>query len=491
MVAAKLITPLPAYGQIFRREVTRASPPLSSFSPWFFENLLSSCTPITLFYCLHFIVELVKIIILIQSLNILWFYVFNVVPVNNTVNTESFVFGVNQKSSCNESAINNSNISPSISKELVVRTLFKDGSSPLETQGELHQTLKPTPKKLNWSLGVKCLLGTVAIAIIAGLFVKALQPSLTPNDPGLNSKTLNDTEALNATKALNDTKALNATELNPDVTEPQELRSDGVGNRYAAKSEPPTPLRPSDTASPDFLPKVSKAPEMPTDGPGSRPGLLDPFFRMTSYLFSSNLEKEVKALSVNSFMQGSKTVAMPNITIQGMGTLSFPMQETEIKKLIENSEAASFALNKNVVYDPEIRKTRSVPLERVNISGDAWQKDFNGILEQVKNSLGYPHSISADLYKFLIYEKGDFFKSHMDSQKSPDMFGTMVIVLPSAHEGGQLILKHDNKETTIDLSGGQDSELKFTAFSLDCAHEVLPIKQGYRVGLVYSLNTVT
>ena len=43
--------------------------------------------------------------------------------------------------------------------------------------------------------------------------------------------------------------------------------------------------------------------------------------------------------------------------------------------------------------------------------------------------------VSAELYKLLVYEKGGFFLSHRDTEKAPGMFATLVISLPSSHEG--------------------------------------------------------
>ena len=40
----------------------------------------------------------------------------------------------------------------------------------------------------------------------------------------------------------------------------------------------------------------------------------------------------------------------------------------------------------------------------------------------------------AQLYKLLIYEEGDFFHAHVDTQRSDSMFGTMTVSLPVAAE---------------------------------------------------------
>ena len=59
--------------------------------------------------------------------------------------------------------------------------------------------------------------------------------------------------------------------------------------------------------------------------------------------------------------------------------------------------------------------------------------------------LGVNKSIELNLYKLLIYEKGGFFKNHRDSEKENNMFATLIIQLPTFHEGGQLIVKQKGK----------------------------------------------
>src|SRR2546430_16096755 len=80
-----------------------------------------------------------------------------------------------------------------------------------------------------------------------------------------------------------------------------------------------------------------------------------------------------------------------------------------------------------------------------------------------------------------------FFKAHRDTEKADGMFGTLVIVLPCPHRGGELVIRHAGREATVDLSAAEDSELAFAAFYADCEHEVRPIVKGNRVCLIYNL----
>ncbi|KAG6375301.1 hypothetical protein JVT61DRAFT_3526 [Boletus reticuloceps] len=71
------------------------------------------------------------------------------------------------------------------------------------------------------------------------------------------------------------------------------------------------------------------------------------------------------------------------------------------------------------------------------------------------------------------------------------MFGSLVVVFPSAHEGGQLVLRHRDKEWTVDFTEKfmtqSEPSVCFIAFFGDIEHEVLPVTSGYRVTLTYNL----
>jgi hypothetical protein len=71
------------------------------------------------------------------------------------------------------------------------------------------------------------------------------------------------------------------------------------------------------------------------------------------------------------------------------------------------------------------------------------------------------------------------------------MFGSLVVVFPTTHEGGALVLREDEKEWTFD-SGQEISEqtkpsIGYVAFYSDVEHEVTLVKSGHRVTLTYNL----
>nr|WP_240797898.1 2OG-Fe(II) oxygenase [Streptomyces sp. F001] len=76
-----------------------------------------------------------------------------------------------------------------------------------------------------------------------------------------------------------------------------------------------------------------------------------------------------------------------------------------------------------------------------------------------------------------MYGKGQFFLPHQDSEKDDAMVGTLVLCLPSAHTGGELVIEHAGQHSTYRAS---KTELTLIAFYADCRHEVTPVRSGCR-----------
>jgi hypothetical protein len=64
------------------------------------------------------------------------------------------------------------------------------------------------------------------------------------------------------------------------------------------------------------------------------------------------------------------------------------------------------------------------------------------------------------------------------------MFGTLVLCLPSAHRGGEVVLRHGRQTKVFDSSKAQQS---FASWYSDVSHEVRPVTDGYRWVLTYNL----
>lgn len=90
-------------------------------------------------------------------------------------------------------------------------------------------------------------------------------------------------------------------------------------------------------------------------------------------------------------------------------------------------------------------------------------------------------------WKLLLYEEGSFFRPHKDSEKAPGMIGTLVISLPSKHEGGDVHLSHSNRRHAFATSNSSSFDLTALAWYSDVTHEIKPISSGYRLVITYNL----
>jgi hypothetical protein len=188
------------------------------------------------------------------------------------------------------------------------------------------------------------------------------------------------------------------------------------------------------------------------------------------------------------FVRGALETPMPRVEINGVGVISFPLLNSQIQDIIKHAERSPYGRGGETILDTSVRNTWQLTPVNVRIGGKSWGRSFQHILSTVTDGLGCTGTdVSAEFYKLLVYEEGGFFLPHRDTEKTDGMFGTLTIVLPSAHCGGELVIRHAGREVTVDMSNAETSELTFAAFYADCQHAIKPITQGTRVCLTNNL----
>ncbi|HBQ19733.1 MAG TPA: 2OG-Fe(II) oxygenase [Myxococcales bacterium] len=176
------------------------------------------------------------------------------------------------------------------------------------------------------------------------------------------------------------------------------------------------------------------------------------------------------------------------LEIRGVGPLRLPVPSATVRTLRSVARPARFGRGEDTVFDRSVRDTWVIAKSRVKLDGRRWRKTLVPALERAHRELGLPAGtrLKAHLHDMLVYERGQFFLPHRDAEKVEGMVATMVVLVPSAFEGGASIIRHDGEEVTVD--GGSKKELTFIAFYADCEHEVRPIERGNRVALTYALT---
>jgi hypothetical protein len=208
----------------------------------------------------------------------------------------------------------------------------------------------------------------------------------------------------------------------------------------------------------------------------------------TSLLPLEKLLKTVKR-SGEYYSAGSYETPMPSLNVAGVGVIPFPVPAERAREIVSAAaERAPYGRGDQTLVDERVRKVWQIAPEKVVLGGKGWTRFFHELVSKVAVDLGCdPENIVAEFYKMLVYDKGGFFAAHRDTEKAPGMFGTLVVALPSAHRGGDLVTRHAGREVTINLCNNDPGEIRYAAFYADCEHEVLPVTEGYRICLVYNL----
>ena len=187
----------------------------------------------------------------------------------------------------------------------------------------------------------------------------------------------------------------------------------------------------------------------------------------------------------------------------------------DLDPLITACDPATFGRGNEMVSDESYRKA-----VKMDISDFAIQLDLvgSGIIRTLEDRLLQGETekmcIRAELYKLNVYgdlcrdaspvssplillhhlDKGGFFKPHKDTPRGPDMFGSLVVIYPTAHEGGELVFRHEDHEWKFDASSLTSSRsspsLAYVASYSDIEHEVLKVTSGRRVTVTYNLCLV-
>ena len=202
------------------------------------------------------------------------------------------------------------------------------------------------------------------------------------------------------------------------------------------------------------------------------------------------LLKELDSLddSPKFCVSGSVNPVLPGLEVEGVGGVGLPIQATEAKKLIKHASQAPYGRGEETIVDSNVRRVWQIDPAHFALQNPEWGTLLSGILKTIKSEFGINDSIKHGLYKLLIYEKGSFFAPHRDSEKTEGMFATLVICLPSHHEGGALVVNHDERREKVCFAGKKgEFKVQYAAFYADCEHEVKPVKKGYRICLVYNL----
>jgi hypothetical protein len=182
--------------------------------------------------------------------------------------------------------------------------------------------------------------------------------------------------------------------------------------------------------------------------------------------------------------EGHLPVDALTVSVKDLGSLASPLPPATAQALHATSTPARHGLRDKTLLDKRVRDTGELCADTLALR---WADGVCDALQgEVASVLGLQQA-EARLHNLLVYGPGQFFKPHQDTEKHPGMVGTLVLVWPSPHIGGELVVRRGSDQAHFASQHLNADTIRWCAFYADCRHEVLPVSEGWRVVLTFDL----
>ena len=216
---------------------------------------------------------------------------------------------------------------------------------------------------------------------------------------------------------------------------------------------------------------------------------------------SQDLKKELFSLlllfsencgdfSTGGVLSYDELECFPNIEISEFGILPLPLNRLTFDCIKPLCSQSPYGSGEETLVDVTVRNSFQLEPKKFEIKNEKFVDQISILVEnKIKPSLGLKRvDIYAKIYKLLFYEPGGKFDEHRDTEKEDNMFGTLIIQLPSVFTGGDLIVKHCNSSRIFKNSTPETgSHCSYVAHYASCPHELKEVTSGYRAAIIYSL----
>ena len=176
---------------------------------------------------------------------------------------------------------------------------------------------------------------------------------------------------------------------------------------------------------------------------------------------------------------------LPGLCVIDFGEISLPLCSQQAEELIKICKRVSYGSN---LVDSNAFELEAYKLE---IKNDSWNHGLGKLVEKIADGIGCVGKVRANLSRMLLFKQGGHFKKHRDEKKEKDMFGTLIIQLPSNYTGGELIVCGNRgaqyKYDFGQANGKSGYSVQYVAYYSDLEHEIEEVKSGYRLVLSYNL----
>lgn len=110
-------------------------------------------------------------------------------------------------------------------------------------------------------------------------------------------------------------------------------------------------------------------------------------------------------------------------------------------------------------------------------------KKDNGVFPRATNIRLVPHAIN-------VYGEGGHFARHVDTQRYPDMIGTLNLIM-GTYKGGKFTVFHPTetavRKNRLIIGSNRDGAIQCVFLRATCPHQVDPVESGVRVSITFDV----
>jgi hypothetical protein len=107
----------------------------------------------------------------------------------------------------------------------------------------------------------------------------------------------------------------------------------------------------------------------------------------------------------------------PGLYLKDSAEIGLPLTERDAQLIVAASHAAPFGKGEQIIVGEKARKMWEFSPRDFDITNSAWKAFLDSIVAKLSAGLGANatcDSVSAELYKMLLYDKGLMFKQHQE-----------------------------------------------------------------------------
>lgn len=107
------------------------------------------------------------------------------------------------------------------------------------------------------------------------------------------------------------------------------------------------------------------------------------------------------------------------VELAGVGAIEWPIDEAVVQRLKALARPAPYGKRDKTLVDRKVRDTWEIEPRMLKINTRKWRRVLDAQLALLRDDLGLPSSgeLVAELDKMLLYEPGQFFAPHQDSER--------------------------------------------------------------------------